>query len=116
MITERLSDHEMPGSVLEHLIAAEIDALSDLKALLSAGARPLPSALTLQVAICNRRRLRTIARLEQFTGDSLRRVTPAALRSAGSSPGDEGNGTSNAKATESASWLHRSSEADPDKE
>lgn len=73
-------ESERPGAVLQGLIAGEIEALRRLGALLAAEPAPRPSALALQVARCNRLRLRTLSAIEQRTGHALRRVTPTALR------------------------------------
>ncbi len=66
---------------LARLVTDEIKSLSDLKELLETDPRPRPSTLAFQVATCNRRRLRTIAEIEERTGYSLQHVTPPALKS-----------------------------------
>lgn len=78
-----LPEAENARDHLRRLIVDEMDALSDLGALLEADPWPRPSVLALQVARCNRRRLRTIDGIEHCTGDSLQRVTPALLPSRG---------------------------------
>ncbi len=72
-------ESERPGAVLQGLIAGEIEALRRLGALLAAEPAPRPSALALQVARCNRQRLRTLSAIEPRTGHSLRQVTPAVI-------------------------------------
>ena len=85
---------ESPGDALERLIDDEMEALSDLKALLTTLPGLRPSALALQVATCNRRRLRTITEFEQYTGHSLQRVTPALLQGAGTTAQSEAEASS----------------------
>ena len=94
MQSAKRPDGESPGETLERLIDDEMEALSDLKALLTILPGLRPSALALQVATCNRRRLRTITELEQYTGYSLARVTPASLRHAGTDPQSEAEASS----------------------
>lgn len=79
-----LPESEDPRDQLLRLINAEEEALSDLKQLLWDNPHPRPSRLALQVALCNRCRLLTIAGLEKHTGHDLQRVTPPVFRTAAS--------------------------------